>query len=147
MSFRGPKRSAATLASAAISVALLAGCGGSGKDFADHPRPAAPVLLNGVINKDGVQISPAHIGAGPVQIQVSNQTSVPHTLELNVSDIATVTTAPIGAGNTGQIQATLKKGVYTVKAGSAHAVVKELKPARLVIGPDRPDSNNQVGLP
>jgi hypothetical protein len=146
MSFRGRKRSAVTLASAAVSVALLAGCGG-GKDFADNPRPAAPVQLNGVINKDGVQISPAHIGAGPVQILVSNQTGAPHTLELNGSKIASVTTDPIGAGNTGQIQATLEQGVYTVKAGSAHAVVKELKPARLVIGPERADSNNQVGLP
>jgi hypothetical protein len=146
MSFRGRKRSAVTLASAAVIAALLAGCGG-GKDFADKPRPAAPVQLNGVITKDGVQISPAHIGAGPVQILVSNQTNAPHTLELNGSKTAALTTAPIGAGNTGQIQTTLEQGVYTVKAGSAQAVVKELKPAHLVIGPERTDSNNQVGLP
>jgi len=57
MSFRGRKRSAATLASAIVSVALVAGCGG-GKDFADQPRPAAPIQLNGVINSQGVQISP-----------------------------------------------------------------------------------------
>ena len=146
MSFRGRKRSAATLASAIVSVALVAGCGG-GKDFADQPRPAAPIQLNGVINSQGVQISPSNVGAGPVEILVSNQTGAPHTLELNGSDIATVTTAPIGAGNTGQIQATLKQGVYTVKAGNSHAVVRELKPARLVIGPERQDSNDQVGLP
>lgn len=147
MSFRGRKRGAVALASTAVIGAVLAGCGGGGTNFADKPRPAAPVQLNGVINNAGVQISPAHIGAGPVQILVSNQTKAPHTLELNGANIATVTTAPIGAGNTGQIQATLQRGVYTVKAGSSHAVVRELKPARLVIGPPRADSNNQLGLP
>jgi hypothetical protein len=34
-----------------------------------------------------------------------------------------------------------------VKAGSAKAVVRELKPAQLVIGKPRTDSNDQVGLP
>jgi hypothetical protein len=128
-------------------MALLAGCGGGGKDFADSARPAVPIQLNGVINKDGVNVSPNRIGAGPVKILVSNETQATHTLVLDGADSAPVRTAPIGPSNTGRIQVTLRQGTYTVRAGSAAAVVKELKPARLVIGPPRPDSNDQLGLP
>jgi hypothetical protein len=129
-----------------LSVALLAGCGG-GKDFANKPRPAAALTLNGAITKDGVSISPNKLGAGPVVITVSNQTNASHTLTLDGGTNAPVSTAPIAPTDTGTIQATLEQGTYTVKAGSSAAVVKELAPARLVIGKPRPDSNNEVGLP
>ncbi len=135
------------LASGVASVAVLAGCGGGGKDFADQPRPAAPVQLTGVINKQGVQISPSRIGAGPVIISVSNQTGAPHTLTLDGGTGAPLRSAPIAPTDVGSIQTTLEPGDYTVKAGSAKAVVKELRPAHLVIGPKRPDSNDQLGLP
>jgi hypothetical protein len=134
------------LASAVVSVVLVAGCGG-GKDFANQPRPAVPIQLNGVINKDGVQISPNNLGAGPVVIRVSNQTQASHTLTLDGGTGAPVRSAPIAPTDVGTIQATLEQGTYTVKAGSAKAVVRELKPAHLVIGKPRQDSNDQVGLP
>jgi hypothetical protein len=130
----------------ASAATVLAGCGG-GKDFADQPRPPAPITLTGVISNKGVTVSPNKVGAGPVVILVSNQTRVPHSLELDGSAIAPVRTDPVAPSDTGRIQTTLAKGVYTVKAGSERAVVRTLRPARLVIGPDRPDSNDQVGLP
>jgi hypothetical protein len=145
MSNRGRIRTGA-IASGLLSMAVLAGCGG-GKQFADKSRPPAPLQLNGVITKDGVSISPNKLGAGPVVISISNQTPVSHTLELDGGTNAPVTTAPIAPTDVGTIQATLEKGVYTVKAGSQKAVVKQLTPARLVIGKARRDSNDEVGLP
>jgi hypothetical protein len=135
------------LASGLASLAVLAGCGGGGKDFANQPRPPAPIYLNGAITKDGVNISPNRVGAGPVVISVSNQTGASHTLTLDGGTGAPVRTSPIAPTDVGKIQATLEQGTYTVKAGSAAAVVTELRPAHLVIGPKRPDSNDQVGLP
>src|SRR5262249_10023710 len=129
-----------------LAALLVVGCGG-GKDFADKPRPAAPITLTGVISSKGVTVSPNKVGAGPVVILVSNQTRVPHTLELAGAAIQALRTTPVAPSDTGRIQTTLSKGIYTVKAGSEKAVVRELAPAHLVIGPDRPDSNNQVGLP
>jgi hypothetical protein len=135
------------LASGVAAAALLVGCGG-GQNFADQPRPPARLMLSGVITKSGVTVSPSHVGAGPVTIQVSNQTASARTLELDGANIQQpVQSASIAPTDTGNIQITLAPGVYTVKAGSARAVKKELPPARLVIGKARPDSNNQVGLP
>jgi hypothetical protein len=136
----------ALVGGATLAVMLVAGCGG-GKDFADKPRPAAPVQLTGVITDKGVVVSPNKVGAGPVEIIVSNQTGASHTLELDGGTMATVRTGPINPLDTGRIQRTLAPGSYVVKAGSERAVKRELRPAHLVIGKARPSSNNQVGLP
>jgi hypothetical protein len=146
MSYGGRIRIGALASGVALIAGLLAGCGG-GKDFADKPRPAAPLYLTGVINNSGVTVSPNRVGAGPVVIVVSNQTQMAHTLELDGSNIAPVRSSSIGPTDTGRIQTTLDPGTYTVKAGSAKALKKELLPAHLLIGKPRPDSNDQVGLP
>jgi hypothetical protein len=145
MSYAGRMRTAALLAGVAAALAVLAGCGG--KDFADKPRPATPVQLSGVITNSGVTVAPNKIGAGPVEILISNQTQLPHTLTLEGANIAPVRTEPIGPTDVGRIQQELGPGTYTVKAGSPQAMPRPIKPARLVIGKARPDSNDQVGLP
>ena len=50
-------------ASLLIAVLALAGCGGSEQRENDL-RPPVPVTLTGAIHEDGVQISPAAVGAG-----------------------------------------------------------------------------------
>jgi hypothetical protein len=130
----------------AVAAGLVAGCG-SGSNFADKPRPPAPLYLNGVITSTGVSVSPNRAGAGPVVIQVANLTKAAHTLELDGANIQPIQTSTIGPTDTGQIQATLDPGTYTIKAGSVRAVTRELSPAHLVIGKARADSNDQVGLP
>ena len=50
-------------------------------------------------------------------------------------------------GDTATIQKTLEPGSYEVKAGSAKAVRKEIRPAVLTIGKERKNSNNDVLLP
>jgi hypothetical protein len=146
MSYGGRIRIGALASGVALAAGLLAGCG-AGKDFADKPRPAAPLYLTGVITSSRVTVSPNRVGAGPVVILVSNQTQAPHTLTLDGANIAPVQSASIGPTDTARIQTTLQPGTYTVKVGSLKAVKKELQPAHLVIGKQRPDSNNQVGLP
>jgi hypothetical protein len=146
MSQGGRIRIGALASGIALGAGLLAGCGG-GKDFAGKPRPSAPLYLNGVITSTGVNISPNRVGAGPVVIQVSNQTQAAHTLILDGNNIEPVQSGSVAPTDVGTIQTTLTPGTYTVKAGSVHAVKKELRPAHLVIGRERPGSNNQVGLP
>jgi hypothetical protein len=146
MSYGGRIRIGALASGVALAAGLLAGCGG-GKDFADKPRPAAPLYLTGVITSSGVTVSPNRVGAGPVVILVSNQTQAAHTLTLDGANITPVQSGSVGPADTGRIQTTLQPGTYTVKAGSLQAVKRELQPAHLVIGKQRPDSNNQVGLP
>jgi hypothetical protein len=146
MSYGGRIRIGALASAVALAAGLLAGCGG-GKDFAGQPRPAAPIYLSGVITASGVTVSPNRVGAGPVVIAVSNQTQVAHTLTLDGRNIEPVQSGSIAPTDVGKIQTTLQPGTYTVKAGSLRAVRRELRPARLIIGKQRPNSNDQVGLP
>src|SRR5215216_1403736 len=69
VSLPGMRRTA--VAGLAVAVALV-GCGG-GKDFENKPRPPVTLELTGVITQQKVTISPRKVGAGPVEIVVSNQ--------------------------------------------------------------------------
>src|SRR6476646_23957 len=128
----------------ALAIALLAGCGG--EDFKNEARAPIRLELSGVIQDDAVTVSPAKIGAGPVAITISNQTQVAHSITLEGA--STIDRAgPVAPGETAQIQKTLEPGSYEVKAGSAKAVTKEIRPAVLRIGKSRENSNNDVLLP
>jgi hypothetical protein len=129
---------------AALAVALLAGCGG--EDFKNEARAPIRLELSGVIQDDAVTVSPAKIGAGPVAITISNQTGVAHSVTLEGA--STVDRAgPVAPGDTAVIQKTLEPGSYEVKAGTAKAVKREIRPAVLKIGKSRANSNNDVLLP
>jgi hypothetical protein len=128
----------------ALAIALLAGCGG--EDFKNEARAPIRLELSGVIQDDAVTVSPAKIGAGPVAITISNQTQVAHSITLEGA--STIDHAgPVGPGDTATLQKTLEPGSYEVKAGSAKAVTKEIRPAVLRIGKSRENSNNDVLLP
>src|SRR5439155_8284459 len=60
---------------------LVAGCGG-GSHFKNDTRPPVPVQLTGVVTDRGVTVSPKRVGAGPVILIMSNQTSAAHTITL-----------------------------------------------------------------
>jgi hypothetical protein len=129
---------------AGAALLLAAGCGG--EDFANNPRPPASVSLTGVIQDTGVTISPDKVGAGPVSITISNQTSAEHSVMLEGTRVRE-RFGPINPLDTATIQKTLQPGRYKVSAGSAAATPREIKPDTLVIGRERPDSSNQLLQP
>jgi hypothetical protein len=131
-------------AGTALVAALLAGCGG--EDFKNEARAPIREALTGVIQDDEVTVSPAKLGAGPVEITISNQTDAPHSITLEGKSIIE-RAAPVQPGDTATIQKTLAPGSYQVKAGSKKAVRKEIRPAVLQIGKERKNSNNDVLLP
>jgi len=134
---------------AATAVLTLAAFGlvACGQDeFANNPRPATAIELSGVIHEEKVTVSPRKLGAGPVTITVSNQTDDPHTITL-VGDRTKAEIGPINPLDTGTIQKTLEPGIYEIKAGSAEAVTREIRPAELEIGEQRKSSADQVELP
>jgi hypothetical protein len=133
------------VASAVLVVVALAGCGG-GKQFANEPRPPVPLQLTGVITQSRVTISPSKVGAGPVVITVSNQTNQSRTLTLDGQGTQD-TVGPINPLDTAQLQKTLKPGRYVVKVGSEAATAKQIAPATLVIGKERPSAADKVLLP
>ena len=127
-----------------IVAALIAGCGED--DFKREARAPVRLALTGVIQDDKVTVSPAKIGAGPVEITISNQTDRTRTITLEGESI-TEQQGPVPPGDTGTIQKTLEPGSYEVRAGSEKAVRKEIQPAVLTIGRDRGNANNELLLP
>jgi hypothetical protein len=137
-------RGAATFAAVAAA-ALLAGCGED--DFENEPRPPVTLELTGVIQEDKLTVSPSrNLGAGPFSILISNQTDAEHTVTLEGGSIQE-RTAPVAPDDTVEIKRTLAPGSYEVSAGSARAVRREIQPAMLDIGRERPSSNNELLLP
>jgi hypothetical protein len=124
--------------------ALVVGCGED--DFKNEARAPVRVALTGVIQDDKVTVSPAKIGAGPVEITISNQTSRERTITLEGESI-TEQQGPVQPGDTATIQKTLEPGSYEVRAGSKKAVRREIQPALLEIGKQRKNSNNELLQP
>jgi hypothetical protein len=128
-----------------LFVVAFAGCGG-GSDFENKPRPPVPLQLTGVITPKRVTVSPNRIGAGPVVLNISNQTEESHTVTLE-GETVRERVGPINPFDVATIQKTLKAGQYSVKAGSAKAVPVEIKSGTLVVGPERQSAQDKLLLP
>ncbi|HEY1277234.1 MAG TPA: hypothetical protein VGF25_20170 [Thermoleophilaceae bacterium] len=127
-----------------IGGAILSGCGE--EDFANKPRPPVTVDLTGVVQTDKVTVSPSKLGAGPVRITISNQTKQAHTITLE-GDTGSQRVGPVEPLGTATLRRTLAPGIYQVKAGTAVATPREIAPAELTIGRERPNSNDKLLLP
>ena len=126
------------------AAAVLGGCGED--DFENEARAPVRIALTGVIQDDEVTVSPAKVGAGPVEITISNQTDSERTVILEGESI-TEDGGAVMPGDTVTLQKTLEPGSYEVRAGSEKAVRKEIRPAILEIGRKRRNSNNELLLP
>jgi hypothetical protein len=139
-----------TLLLAATTLAVLVGGCGE-EDFENTDRAPVAVELTGVIQEDKVTVSPngkgnTKLGAGPFLITFSNQTDAAHTITLDGERIRE-RIGPVNPQDTATLQKTLVTGSYEVRAGSDQAIRKEIKPAELVVGAKRKDSNDQLLLP
>jgi hypothetical protein len=137
-------RARATTAAVLAAGLVIAGCGE--EEFANEPRPPVPVELTGVIQDDAVTVSPSRIGAGPILITMSNQTRNEVTITLDGESI-TDEVGPVAPLDTATIQKTLDPGLYEVRAGSDVALPREIRPAELEIGRERPSSSGDLLLP
>jgi hypothetical protein len=131
---------------AVLAVMLAAGLAACGEDdFKNEPREPVTLDLTGVIQTDGVTVSPRSIGAGPVELTVANQTDDPH--ELILSGPVEARVGPVAPTATGTIRRTLEPGDYEVSAGTEAAVPVEIKPAKLRVGPLRESASGDLQLP
>lgn len=136
-------RFVATLPLAGAVVVALGGCGSTGK-FENKPRAAAPIVVTAAITRSGVTVSPAHFGAGLVQLEIANLTGSSQQLTLRAPGSAQPIgqTGPINPQDTAQISADLAEGSYSVSASTGN-----LKSATLAVSAPRPSSQNQLLQP
>lgn len=127
-------------ASVAGAVALLwAGCGA--EDFENEPRAAASVELSALVTDDQVEMGPDQVGAGLVEITISNQSD--DDVRLTLEGPTDEASREISAGSTGRLMAKLDEGSYEVSGGDASGA----RSTRLTVGPERKTSQNELLLP
>jgi hypothetical protein len=135
---------AATAAAAAV---LAAGCGDT-EPRTNLPRPPAPITLTGAIHDSRVQVSPARVGAGPIVLIVSNQTTRPQRVTFETDELGgdrpgrTASTPVIAPNATGRLTIDARSGRYAV-----HTRERTIRAARVNVGPRRPSSQNDLLLP
>jgi hypothetical protein len=126
-------------------VVPAAGCGGDDDEYANEPRPPAPVVVSASIGADGLTVSPRELGAGPVELIVTNQTQRAQELRLETDEVGgsepglRQRSGPINPGDTARLKADLRQGSYTVAVGGGEA--------SLEVGEPRPSAQDELLQP
>jgi hypothetical protein len=166
--WRGRRLFAAPRATVAVvlgSAALIgAGCGA--EEHVNDPRPQPPTRVSVAISEDAITVQPPRIAFGPeptqqipqnahvkqpqvrsqaplnVVLVAANLTDVDSRLEVSGSG-KDFSSEPLYANSNVTLPTILPTGVYMVRA----ADLPSIKPAKLVVGPFRSSSENDVLLP
>jgi hypothetical protein len=163
---RRPKPALAAALALALGAAALLGAGCGAETHVNDPRPQPPTRVSVTVSDGQVNVQPRRIAVGPEPTQQipqnahAGQPRVRSDAPLNVVFVAAnltttdshlqvrgggkdLTSKPLYANNAVNMQAILPTGVYRVSA----ADVPSARPARLVVGPYRSSSQNDVLLP
>lgn len=121
-------------------VPAVAGCGSSSTN-ATGDRPPSPVMVSAAIDHSHVRLSPASVGAGPVQIVVANLTPRSQRLTFETAGLGAGirSTATVGPNDTTQMQLNPRRGHYQL---SVHD--RSVAGATLVVGAARPSAQNKL---
>lgn len=129
-----------------VAAALLTGCGEGSDDYANNPRPPAPINVTAAITDRGITVSPPEFGAGPVVFIIANQTDEARkvTLESDTSSGPGIrqTTSPINPDGTATLKVDMKTGDYEVRVDGADA-----EPAAVKVGESRESAQNELLQP
>lgn len=142
----------AGLAAAVCAALALAGCGGE-DDYANEPRPPAPIVVTATITPDGVAVSPSEFGAGPVNLIVANQTEASQQVTFEAVErfaesdepgraALSQTTGPINPRDTATLKVDLVRGTYALRAGQG-----TIDAAEITVGASRPSAQNELLQP
>ncbi|HEX2017278.1 MAG TPA: hypothetical protein VGN69_11330 [Solirubrobacteraceae bacterium] len=144
----GARRSTAvTVVALGLCPLVLSACG-TGQPYANNPRPPAPIVVTAAIVGDHVSLSPAQLGAGPIELVIANETDSSQQATLETDQIngrqagLRQRTGPINPQDTASLKASLQPGTY-----SLHVEGSAIKAARLQVGALRASAQNQVLQP
>lgn len=128
---------------AAITALSLAACGQQ-DDFANNPRPPAPINVSAYVSEQSITVSPDSFGGGPIVVTVTNQSeeSQETIVESDGSSRLKQSSGPINPGDTGQIKVLVKQGTYTLRTASG-----TVEPATMTVGEQRESAQNRVLQP
>ncbi len=132
---------------ALIVLVFAAGCG-SEPQRENLDRPAPPVIMTAAVQDDVIRISPRTVGAGQIELVVSNQSDAPQTVTFETDELGgqlggnRASSSEIAAGGTGRLKIDAREGTYAVRVED-----DSIRAARIEIGPPRESGQNRLLLP
>jgi len=105
-----------------LLLTLLAGCGGGG-DYANRPRPPAPINVTAAISNSRISVSPRSFGAGPIVLIVSNQSSSAQEVTFATDELGaalpgrTFSTTPINPRAVATLKVDVREGDWQLSTG------------------------------
>lgn len=133
------RRGRALLVPAILLAALaVAGCGRN--DFKNDPSPPVPAEVTVKIAQDGVGVSPKQVGAGLVNFTIANLTD--QTGSLAIHGPVNAESDSIAPAGTAILKVDVKPGSYEASVNGF-----AVRPFNFTVGPERPSSQNDLGLP
>lgn len=126
---------------------LVTGCG-SDEDYANKPRPPAPINVTASIGENKITVSPPKFGAGPVVFIIANQSEQPQRVTLQTDEIGgsqagiKQTTSPINPRGTATLKVDLREGDYEVSVSGSG-----VRPATLNVEGERESAQNELLQP
>lgn len=136
------------LTSALAGAALLSGCG-TESDYANKPRPPAPINITAAISDDEISVSPKTFGAGPIVLIISNQSDDDQEVTFETSELggsepglAPQTTGPIHPRGTATLKVDVRQGTYELSTSDG-----TIEPVTIEVGASRPSAQNDLLQP
>jgi hypothetical protein len=121
-----------------VAAAIAAGCGA--ESHPNDPPPPVPVTLSAKVDNRNVVVVPDALGAGLVQMTISNQSD--DDVRLAFDGPTSARSPEIPAGGVGSVQFELETGDYTVEPS-----VSTIASTEMAVGRPRPSSQNILQLP
>lgn len=130
----------------AAALSLASGCG-SDSNYANEPRPPAPISVSAAISPDKISVSPARFGAGPVTFQIANLTDDTQQVTVETRDLSNTagirqTSSVINPEGTATLKLDIKRGSYVVSVKQ-----QSIQEARVKVGKRRKSSQDELLQP
>jgi predicted component of type VI protein secretion system len=129
-----------------LAALALFGCG-SKDDYANDPRPPAPINISVAISPDKVTVSPSEFGAGPVTLLIANLTEDSQRLTIETQELSKEAgikqqSSVINPQGTGTLKVDVPEGTYVVGVDR-----ENIREARVEVGEERESSQDQLLQP
>ena len=131
----------------ALALVSVAGCGG-GDDYANKPRPPAPINVTAAITDARVSVSPRRFGAGPIVLIISNQSSSAQRVTFETDELGgeqpgrKFNTTPINPRGTATLKVDVRQGDWKLRVADGG-----IRAAALSVGQRRKTAQDELLQP
>jgi hypothetical protein len=132
---------------AAFTFIAVAGCGGGG-EYANKPRPPAPINVTAAITNSRVNVSPERFGAGPIVLIISNQSSSAQKVIFETDELGgsqpgnKFDTTPINPRGTATLKVDVREGDWKLGTGDGG-----IRAAAVSVGQERKSAQGDLLQP